>query len=218
MTKYLINRILRALLSVILVVAVIMVMVYAFLDREAIFAADPNYPKMLLNKKQIYMMQQWEKFGYLDYVNYTDYLAQELKAGNITQEERDSAAIIGATEEKDSEIASKLINEFTEKYRAMGYDVKRLPGQVKIGTVKYKDGGAPYVYAYRDIPLTNRLWTYFTKLIRIDNIHNVEEIQGERGMTFTWHDPAYGGEKFSPAIMGNGTTHKYLLYCGDSFP
>ena len=218
MTKYLINRILRALLSVILVVAVIMVMVYAFLDRESIFASDPNYPKMLLNKKQIYMMQQWEKFGYLDYVNYTDYLAQELKAGNITQEERDSAAIIGATEEKDSEIASKLINEFTEKYRAMGYDVKRLPGQVKIGTVKYKDGGAPYVYAYRDIPLTNRLWTYFTKLIRIDNIHNVENIQGERGMTFTWYDPAYGGEKFSPAIMGNGTTHKYLLYCDDSFP
>ena len=92
MTKYLINRILRALLSVILVVAVIMVMVYAFLDRESIFASEPNYPKMLLNKKKIYMMQQWEKFGYLDYVNYTDYLAEELKAGNITKEERDAAA------------------------------------------------------------------------------------------------------------------------------
>ena len=44
MTKYLINRILRALLSVVLVIAVIMIMVYAFLDREAIFASDPTYP------------------------------------------------------------------------------------------------------------------------------------------------------------------------------
>ena len=50
MTKYLINRILRALLSVVLVIAVIMIMVYTFLDREAIFTSDPNYPKMLNNK------------------------------------------------------------------------------------------------------------------------------------------------------------------------
>ena len=41
---------------------------------------------------------------------------------------------------------------------------------------------------------------------------------GERGLTFTWRDPAYGGEKFSPAIMGNGTMHKYLLYCDSKFP
>ena len=41
---------------------------------------------------------------------------------------------------------------------------------------------------------------------------------GERGLTFTWRDPAYGGEKFSPAIMGNGTLNKYLLYCNDRFP
>ena len=218
MTKYLINRILRALLSVILVVAVIMVMVYAFLDREAIFAADPNYPKMLLNKKQVYMMSQWEKFGYLDYVNYTDYLTDELKAGNITKEERDAAATIGATAEKDSAAAAEMIKKFTEKYSAMGYEINRLDGLVKIGTVKYKEGGNPYIYAYKDIPLTSRLWTYFTGLIKIDNIHNVEDIQGERGMTFTWYDPAYGGEKFSPAIMGNGTTHKYLLYCDDTFP
>ena len=54
----------------------------------------------------------------------------------------------------------------------------------------------------------------------MDNIHNVDEDAdiGERGLTFTWYDPAYGGEKFSPAIMGNGTTHRYLLYFTDSFP
>jgi oligopeptide transport system permease protein len=41
---------------------------------------------------------------------------------------------------------------------------------------------------------------------------------GERKLTFTLHDPAYGGEKFSPAIMGNGTHHKYLLYFDSQFP
>ena len=32
------------------------------------------------------------------------------------------------------------------------------------------------------------------------------------------NDPAYGGEKFSPAIIGNGTYHKYLLYFNSKFP
>ncbi len=219
MTKYLINRILRALLSVVLVIAVIMVMIYAFLDREAIFASDPNYNKKLLNDKQVYKMQQWERFGYLDYIPYTDFLKAELKAGNITQAEMDAASVIGAKPQEDSAAAKKMIAAFMEKYDGKdGYKVERLPGQIRIGSVQYKDGGRPYLYAYRDIPLLQRLVNYFTGIIQIDNIHKVEEIEGERGLTFTWYDPAYGGKKFSPAIMGNGTNHKYLLYFDDSFP
>ena len=53
MTKYLISRILRSLLSVVLVIAVIMIMIYSFLDREAIFSADPSYQKLLLNNKVV---------------------------------------------------------------------------------------------------------------------------------------------------------------------
>uniref|UniRef100_UPI0025DA7D6D ABC transporter permease n=1 Tax=Butyrivibrio sp. TaxID=28121 RepID=UPI0025DA7D6D len=41
---------------------------------------------------------------------------------------------------------------------------------------------------------------------------------GERGISFTLHDPAYGGDKFSPAIIGNGTKYKYLLYFDNNFP
>ena len=219
MTKYLINRILRALLSVVLVIAVIMIMIYALLDREAIFASDPNYPKMLLNKKEVYMMQQWERFGYVDYIPFADYLKEEVKAGNITQEEADSGAKIGATASKDSTETKKLVDAFTKKYDGVdGYKVVRLPGSLRAGSVQYKDGGQPYLYAYRDVPLIKRLISYFTGLIQVDNIHKVEDITGERGLTFTWYDPAYGGEKFSPAIMGNGTNHKYLLYFDDTFP
>jgi len=218
MTKYLIKRILRALFSVIIVVAVIMVMVYAWLDREAIFGSDPNYPKMINNRRITYMMEQWEKFGYLDYVPYTDYLMDEYKAGNITKEELDTGAKLGITAEKDNETTARLVVAFEEKYRSMGYEVDRKDGMVKIGTVKYKEGGRPELYAYKDIPLAKRLVEYFTGLIKVDNIHNAEEVVGERGLSFTLYDPAYGGKKFSPAIMGNGTTHRYLLYCDDQFP
>ena len=91
MTKYLISRILRALFSVVLVIAVIMIMIYTFLDREAIFSADPSYQKLLQNSKQVYKMQQWEKYGYLDYVPFADYLQDELKAGRLTKEQVDAA-------------------------------------------------------------------------------------------------------------------------------
>ncbi len=217
MTKYLISRILRALFSVVLVIAVIMIMIYSFLDRESIFASDPSYQKLLLNSKDVYKMQQWEKYGYLDYIPFADYLQTEVKAGRLTQDQA-NAARLGCTAEDDDEATKAIVEAFTEEYRAQGYDVKRLPGSYKIGTKKYKDGGSPQLYATKDIPLISRLGTYFTGLIKIDNIHKVENVVGERGLSFTWYDPAYGGEKFSPAIMGNGTTHKYLLYFDDSFP
>ena len=105
MTKYLINRIIRALISVIIVVDVIMMMVYTFLDKQSVFATDPVFTKQKLNGKEVYMMQQWEQFGYLNYVSYTDYLKDELKAGNIDQETYDAVAKIGKTAEQDSAAA-----------------------------------------------------------------------------------------------------------------
>ena len=218
MSKYLINRILRALLSVIIVVGVIMVMVYTFLDKTSIFAEDPVFNKQRLNGRETYMMQQWELFGYLDYVPYSDYLKAEVKAGNMDQETYSKAVKLGKTADKDSEIAAQYVADFVAKYESEGYEITRLDGQYKPGTKKYKDGGDPRLFAHKDIPLINRLVKYFTELFQVDNIHFASGDVGERGLSFTWYDPAYGGEKFSPAIMGNGTMHKYLFYCDDQFP
>jgi len=218
MSKYLINRILRALLSVVIVVGVIMVMVYSFLDRESIFATDPVYSKQRVNGRESYMMQQWENFGYLDYVPFADYMKEQRLAGIIDQETYNEAVKLGKAAENDSELTAKYVQEFTEKYESEGYEITRLEGQYKPRTKKYKEGGDPRLFAHKDIPLIKRLITYFTKLVRVDNIHYAAEVEGERGLTFTWYDPAYGGEKFSPAIMGNGTMYRYLFYCDDQFP
>ena len=218
MSKYLINRILRALLSIVIVVGVIMVMVYSFLDKESIFATDPVYSKQRVNGRDSYMMQQWENFGYLDYVPFADYMKAERLAGNIDQETYNEAVKLGKAAENDSELTAKYVQVFTEKYESEGYKITRLEGQYKPRTKKYKEGGDPRLFAHKDIPLIQRLITYFTKLVRVDNIHYATGDVGERGLSFTWYDPAYGGEKFSPAIMGNGTMYKYLFYCDDQFP
>ena len=201
MTKYLINRILRALISVIIVVGVIMVMVYSFLNKQSIFATDPVFTKQKLNGKETYMMQQWELFGYLDYVNYTDFLKEKLRDGEIDQETYIDAAKLGKKAENDSDLTAQYAAEFIQEMEEEGYEIVRLDGQTKGKTKKYKDGGDPRLFAYKDIPLWKRLVTYFTQLIRIDNINYATGDVGERGLSFTWRDPAYGGTKFSSILL-----------------
>ena len=218
MTKYLINRILRSLVSVTIVVAVVMIMIYSALDRNLIFAQDAQYTKVKENAKTVYCLQQWEKYGYIDYVPFADYLMEQLRSGKIDQETYDVAVKLQKTAEADSELTQKYSAQFKEDMEAEGYKVHRLDGKTKVKSKKYKDGGEPRLYAYKDIPVIQRLGKYLGGLVTIDNINYVEEELDDRGLTFTWYDPAYGGEKFSPAIIGNGTYHKYLLYFDNQFP
>ena len=218
MTKYLINRILRSLVSVVIVVAVVMIMIYSALDRNLIFAQDAQYTKVKENAKTIYCLQQWEKYGYLDYVPFSEYLMGQLKEGKIDQATYDEAVKLAKTAEDDSELTKQFSAQFKEDMEADGYSVQRMDGVTKIKSKKYKDGGEPRLFAYKDIPVAQRLLKYMGNLVTIDNIHYAEGEVENRGLTFTWRDPAYGGEKFSPAIMGNGTYNKYLLYFDNQFP
>mgnify|MGYP002975636241 FL=1 len=218
MTRYLINRILRGIFSMVIVVGIVMVMVYSALDRNLIFAADSMYTRVKSNAKEVYMMQQWERYGYVDYVPYSDYMRQLVRDDEITQEQYGAAITFGNKASQDSDEAAEFIRRFTEEYESKGYKVVRLDGKMKGKTKKYQDGGEPRLYAYRNIPVLMRLVNYFKDLITVDNVHYVEDEIEDRGITFTLHDPVYGGEKFSPAVMGTGTQYKYLFYFDDSFP
>lgn len=218
MTKYLLKRLLHGLLSIIAVVAIVMVMIYSMLDRNLIFALDPNYSKQANNGREVYKYNKWEEYGYLDYVPYADYLKQLTASGEITEEERAQAVSFGRKEKNDSETVKKYVAQFTEYYESRGYTVERYDAIMLPGGKRYAAGGQQQLFAYKDRPLIGRLWEYFTGIVTVDNIHTVEGDVGERGLTFTLHDPLYGGEKFAPAIIGNGTMHKYLLYFDGNFP
>ena len=220
MTKYLIQRIIKSLISVTIVVGVVMVMIYSFLNKQSIFATDPVFTKQKSNAKEVYMMQQWELFGYLDYVPFADFLMDEQRAGNLNPEDYAVAAKLGNSVDgsADSELTAQYAQKFIEKYEKEGYEITRLKGDMQGRTKKYKDGGEPRLFAYKDVPVLTRLFRYITGLVTVDNIHYVKDDIGERGLTFTLYDPAYGGEKFAPAIMGNGTLNRYLVYTNDQFP
>lgn len=215
MTKYLLKRLLHGLVSIVIVVAIVMVMIYSMLDRSLIFANDPVYTKQKYNTQEIYKYNKWEEYGYLDYVNFSDFLRAQVAEGNLDQETRETINL-GRTADKDNDVTAEYAQKFREYYESRGYMVERKDAVV-IGR-KIAEGGRPQLFAHKDYSIWHRLVTYFSSIFTLDNVHNVEEDIGERGLTFTLHDPVYGGEKFSPAIIGNGTTHKYLLYFDGKFP
>ncbi len=248
MTKFMLRRLLHGLFSVVVVVAIVMLLIYGLTDREKIFGSDPLFSKKASNARTIYKYEQWEKYGYLDYVTYSEYLIELTQNGEMTEEERLKAVLFAPTapyveengspvlvdnkpvaqiySDTDSAEASKYIHQFAEHYEAEGYTVVRLNADYySMRTKKLNNGGKQALFAFKDVPLFKRLFTYFGSIFSVDNIHNVdEEIDiGERKLTFTLHDPAYtdpetGEIPFSPAILGNGTDHKYLLYCDSNFP
>ncbi len=226
MTKYLIKRIVLGLLSVVVVVAIVMILIFTFTDREKIFNGDGIYTKMTNNEREIYKYSQWEKYGYLDYVQYTDYLMELTKTGEIDEETRAEAAKIARKADGDSELVKEYVEKFRQHYKSLGYEVVRCDAKMLTPT-KLALGGKQQYFAYKDTPIIKRLFSFFGRLVNIDNIHYVEDDIEDRGLTFTLYDPVYNTEegtgevvekKFSPAIMGNGTRHKYLLYFDSKFP
>ena len=219
MTKYLISRILRSVLSVVLVVAVVMLLVFSLIDREQAIAQAPSMSHYKNNALITYKQHLWEEAGYLDYVPYSDFLKMLLREGEITQEQYNASVRFADKASQDTPEVKEMVARFTEYYESRGYEVIRKDAQYQPRTEnKYKAGGEPVLFATKDIPVYNRLWTFFSNLITIDNIHYAKGDVGERGISFTWYDPAYGGDTFAPAIMGNGTKYKYLFYTSNEFP
>ena len=204
-----------------------MVLVFSLIDRDAIFAADPGYTRRQNNEQEIYKYERWADYGYIDYISYNEFLNQEIKAGNLAAEDKANAKALSRTKKyeedgsylasDDDDLCKEYVTKFVTEYSKSGFKIVRLNPVFYVGT-KLANGGNPQLFAYRDKPLINRIGSFFGNLIHIDSIHYAEEVVGDRGLSLTMHDPAYGGDKFSPAIMGNGTQYKYLVYFDNQFP
>jgi oligopeptide transport system permease protein len=164
----------------------------------------------------VYKYTQWQEFGYVNLVTYQDWLSSLVKKGELTEEEKSSVVGFAKTKDNDSDKVKPYVKKFKNYYRSKGYTVVRLKA-IMATPNKYAKGGQQQYFAYKNRPLLGRLANYFTHIITVDSIHTVKADVDNRGIKFTLHDPVYQG-KFAPAIIGNGTYHKYLLYFDNNFP
>ncbi len=126
MTKYLLKRILHGLVSIVIVVALVMIMIYTMLDRNLVFAGDTKYSHTSNNARVAYKYSKWEDYGYLDYVTYSDWLNELVSGGELTEEER--SAVVGFRKNQGTRILSRSVNmskKFTKYYKSQGYTVVR---------------------------------------------------------------------------------------------
>ena len=109
MGKYLFFRILRGALSVVVVTAVVMVLIYGCLDRNLIFSKDNVFAHQKSNAKEVYKLRQWENYGYVDYVSYADFLLEKLDAGKLEKADYDRAVQLGDAPAKDNALTARYV-------------------------------------------------------------------------------------------------------------
>ena len=188
---YILSRLIRSVASILIIMIMVFIMVYAMVPRQNIFFEDGTYTKLggKPDEKTDYVYTTWEDLGYLDYVKINDYCEELYGAGDA----RMKAAI-----QPDSPETA----QFVEKYIAEGYTVEFLKISGK-------------AYAYKDIPLMSRLVDWFTHLLVFDTINSVQDPDNpdlERSISFG-RTPTGG-----LAIIGSGSVHKYLFYTDTRFP
>ena len=179
------------LIHILIIMLIVFTMVYTLVPRENIFFEDSTYRKLSSKSddKTEYVYSTWQKLGYLDYVRINDYA--------LTLYEAASPEINEAVKPD-----SKESKDFVDLYTSKGYTV-----ETYLGNGRY--------YAYKDVPVIKRMALWLSQLIKIDTPMSVKDPNNpdlKRGLSFG-RTPSGG-----LALIGSGTTHKYLLYTDTNFP
>ncbi len=188
---YIWKRLLRSLLSVMIIMLIVFTMIFTLVPRENIFFEDSTYRKLASKSddKTEYVYSTWEKLGYLDYVRINDYCQDIYGAGSSEM----AAAV--EPDSKDSQ-------DFVDLYTSKGYTVEKY-----LGSGRY--------YAYKDIPVIKRMGSWLANLIVIDTPMSVkDEANPDLPRYVKIGRTPTGGL----AVIGSGTTYKYLFYTDTHFP
>lgn len=188
---YIWSRLLRSVLSILIIMLIVFTMIYTMVPRENIFFEDSTYRKLSSKSddKTEYVYSTWQKLGYLDYVRINDYCLTLYEAGTPEMSE---------AVKPESKESQDFVRIYTEK----GYTVEKF-----LGNGRY--------YAYRDVPMIRRMASWLSKLIVIDTPLSVkDENNPDLPRSLSLGRTPTGGA----ALIGSGSVHKYLLYTDSHFP
>ena len=216
MKKYMLKRILFSIFSLLVVVMVVMFLVYTCIQRNVIFQTDDVWNKKSNNDRVVYEYVQYQKYGYLNYTDYTTFIKNKYTAiygdDYYTQSDylADKNAIQFAETFQENESVQEFINEYGSKN---GTSIKYLP-PIKYKSGKTKPGGTGYLLAVHERSVVLRLLDYIAGFISVETTDMIEDPNLTDRYIRVEKDP-YSGFY---AVVGSGTKHKYLLYFDDRFP
>ena len=216
MRSYLIKRILFSIFSLIVVAGTVMWMTYDLLDRNLIFANDTTVTHLAQNEATAYKHQRFVQLGYEEYTNYSEFLAEKYKdkyGDDFLNNEEASALFEEANNcllDENTYSNNPDVQDFYDTYKGKGYKVEFLPKVMMLGNIK----SYPYLIAYKQYNIFQRLGTFFGHFFSFETINDVDDPElTNRYVRWEWDKRSN-----MPALVGNGTRHKYLIYFDDSFP
>lgn len=188
MTRYIINRFIKSIISIFIVVCLVVGIVYKLVPSSKIFMMDEAYKKLKGNPKIVYQLNKMEYLGYLDFKPITEMCSyKEGKAGCTTK---------GSDEQK------RVIDAMKKE----GYKVAEMsqPGE-----------GKGMIYAVKDYNVFQLVGRYFGRMLQIDSKNAIQDPKNKdlkRGYSLTQ------GPNGAPALKCSGCKYKYQLYFNTKFP
>ncbi|MBQ1467140.1 MAG: ABC transporter permease [Solobacterium sp.] len=216
MRKYLRRRILFSIFSLLVVVMVVMLLVYTMIERSAIFQQDDVWNKKSNNDRITYEYAQYQKYGYLTYVDYTSYLRDkyiEKYDANTYTEKQDYLDDKAVIQDAKAYLKNASVQEFISMYESKGYTIRYLE-PLKYRNGGTKPGGNGSLLAITEKSVVNRLWNYIRGFITVETTNDIKDPELTERYIRVEKDP-YSGLF---AVVGSGTQHKYLLYFDSRFP
>ena len=212
MKKYMLGRILFSIFSLIVVIMIVMLLVYSLIDKKVIFQSDDIWNKKFLNDRTAYEYTQYEKFGYMVTGEYGLFLKTLYADVPDYQDDEQYKADKNAIKNPKTYTENESVKKFIDKYEAQGYKITYLE-PVTYSDGSLKPGGGAALYAIKEKSVFERIWDYAKGLFSVETINDVDDPNlTDRYIRFE-NDP-YGWF----AVVGSGTTHKYLLYFDNKFP
>lgn len=216
MAKYLIKRILFSLFSLGVVLLLVMFMTYTLMDRTLVLKNDSVYTHLNVNEAELYKHDKFVKLGYEEYTNFTEYLNKtyEEKYGSDYQENPEAVTKMNeaknALYDAETYLTNQDVSDFIAKYSGSGYTVSYLEKVVARGKIK----SYPYLFAYHEFNVFERFFRYIGGMFQIETIYDVQDKNlTNRYIRWEWDQRSH-----MPALVGSGTTHKYLIYFDNQFP
>ena len=149
MRKYMFKRILFSIFSLFVVVMLVMLLVYTMIERSVIFQTDDTWNKKSNNDRTMYEYTQYQKYGYLTYVDYTSFLKAKYQPiyGDEYDKQKEFKDDKKAIQKAKTYEENASVQEFKEQYSQKGYTIRYLePQTYKNG--KTKPGGNGYLIQY----------------------------------------------------------------------
>ena len=176
MKKYLAKRIAFSIFSLFVVVMTVMMLVYTMIERSVIFQQDDTWNKKSNNDREMYEYVQYQKYGYLTYVDYSSFLKEKYiaKYGDSYATQEDFLADMEVIQDAKAAKKNASVKEFMEKYSANGYEVRYMePITYKRGGIK--PGGKGYLLAIQEKNVLYRLGDYLSGFFKFETTNDVKD-------------------------------------------